>query len=83
MKHKVKASKIDKDKLDIIHWVTTLDDETSLERLKMLKNSRSIQDWWDLISEEEKNAVDRGLADIKAGKLKSHKEVKKLYEKWL
>ena len=82
---KVKASdmNIEKDKLEIIKWVTTLKDETSIERLKMLKDSRSKTDWWDQISDEEKNAIDKGLADIKAGRLKPHKEVKKLYEKWL
>ena len=74
---------IEKDKLDIIKWVTTLKDETSIERLKMLKNSRLKQDWWDQISDEEMNAIDQGLTDIGAGKLKPHEEVKKHYEKWL
>ena len=32
-------------------------------------------DWWNEISEEEKSAIDKGLADIKAGRVKSHKEV--------
>ncbi|MFZ6014034.1 MAG: hypothetical protein ACOYXT_27080 [Bacteroidota bacterium] len=49
----------------------------------MLKNSRSKRDWWDQISAEEKNAIDKGLADIKAGRLKPHKAVRKIYEKWL
>ncbi len=83
MKAKVKNLNFEKDKLDIIKWVTTLKDETSIERLKMLKNSRLKIERWDQISEEEKTAIDKGLADIKAGRLKPHKEVKKLYEKWL
>ncbi len=83
MKTKIKDLNIEKDKIEIIRWVTSLKDETSIERLKMLKNNRSKTDWWDHISEEEKNAIDKGLADIKAGRIKPHKEVKKMYEKWL
>ena len=74
---------IEKDKLEIIKWVTTLKDETSIERLKILKSSHSKIDWWNQIADEEKNAIDKGLEDIKAGRLKPHKDVKKLYEKWL
>lgn len=54
-------------------------DETSLERLKKHKTRA---DWWNEISEDEKNAIDKGLADIKSGKVRPHKEVKKLYAKW-
>lgn len=83
MKAKVSNPNMEKDKLEIIKWVATLNDETSIERLKMLKSNRFTNDWWNQISEEEKNAIDKGLEDIKAGRLKPHKEVKKLYEKWL
>lgn len=83
MKTSTAKANIEKDKLDIIKWVTTLKDETSIERLKMLKDSGSTTDWWDQISEAEKNAIDAGLADIKAGRIIPHEEVKKLYGKWL
>ncbi len=83
MKSKASDMNMEKVKLEIIKWVTTLEDETSIARLKMLKESRSKTDWWEQLSDEEKNAIDKGLADIKAGRLKPHKEVKKLYEKWL
>lgn len=83
MKVKVSADNIEKDKLEIIKWVTTLKDETSIQRLKMLKEQRTKDDWWLQITDEEKSAIDKGLADIKEGRTKPHKEVKKLYEKWL
>ncbi len=83
MKSKSPYSSIEKEKLEIIKWVTTLKDETSIERLKFLKDSRTKGDWWDQISDEEKSAVDKGLDDIKAGRVKPHNEVKKIYEKWL
>ncbi len=83
MKAKIGDINIEKDKLEIIKWVTTLKDEASIERLKMLKDSRLKTDWWDQVSDEEISAIDKGLADLKAGRIKPHKEVKKLYEKRL
>ncbi|MCA4898410.1 MAG: hypothetical protein ACK514_08400 [Bacteroidota bacterium] len=73
----------EKQKLDIIKWVTGLKDDTAFERLKMLRENPTKSDWWNEITEEEKAAIDAGLADVKAGRVKSHKEAKKLYEKWL
>lgn len=74
---------LEKDKLEIIKWVTTLKDDSSIERLKMLRDSPKNSDWWEEISSEEKNAIGKGLADIRAGRVKPHKEAKKIYEKWL
>jgi predicted transcriptional regulator len=58
-------------------------DNTVLERIKMLKENSTKDDWWSEISEEEKSSIEKGLADIKAGRVKPHKDVRKLYEKWL
>jgi hypothetical protein len=75
-------SNIERDKLEIIKWVTGLKDETSIERLKLLKDKKRV-DWWDEITESEKAAIEEGIKDMKSGKTKSQKEVKQLYEKWL
>ncbi len=83
MKTSTAKANIEKDKLEIIKWVTTLKDETAIERLKLLKDSGSKTDWWDQISEAEKNAIDVGLADFKAGRITPHEDVKKLYGSWL
>lgn len=40
-------------------------------------------DWWDEISEEQQKAIDKSLAEMKAGKLTPHDEVMKKYKKWL
>ncbi len=74
---------MEKEKLEIIKWVTSLRDDTAIERLKMLRVNPKKIDWWNEITDEEKTAIDKGLADIKAGRVKPHKEAKKLYEKWL
>ena len=74
---------LEKEKLEIIKWVTGLKDNTAIEKLKMLRVNPRKLDWWNEITDEEKTAIDKGLADIKAGRVKPHKEAKKLYEKWL
>ncbi|MDZ7625471.1 MAG: hypothetical protein U5J96_13640 [Ignavibacteriaceae bacterium] len=34
-------------------------------------------DWWDEISETEKASIERGLEDVKAGRIIPHEKVKK------
>lgn len=40
-------------------------------------------EWWNTISEKERQAIDKGLADIEAGKIIPHNEMRKRYEQWL
>ncbi len=80
---KAKESNVEKEKLEIIKWVTGLKDRDAIEKLRMLRHSPKKLDWWNEISDEEKTAIDKGIEDIKAGRVKPHKEAKKLYAKWL
>lgn len=80
---KTKDLSLEKEKLEIIKWVTGLKDDTALEKLKILKDQPKRSDWWDEITDEERTAIDIGLDDVKAGRIKPHKEARKLYEKWL
>ena len=74
---------LETEKLAIIKWVTSLKDETAIEKLKMLRDKSTPNDWWNEITEEEQMAIDKGLEDVKAGRIKPHKEVQKLYAKYL
>lgn len=80
---KTKALNVEKEKLEIIKWVTSLTDSTTIEGLKVLRQKSAKADWWTEITDEERAAIDKGLNDIKAGRVKPHIEAKKLYEKWL
>ena len=83
MKNKERDLNMEKEKLEIIKWVSNLKDESAIEKLRKLRKNPKKLDWWKEVSEEEKTAIDKGLEDIKAGRVKPHKEAKKLYEKWL
>jgi predicted transcriptional regulator len=73
------------EKLDIIQWISGINDKIILEQLKKIKDSYSTkkQDWWETLSIEEKQSIERGLEDAKNGKVTPHSEVRKKYEKWL
>lgn len=41
------------------------------------------EDWWDEISQEQQQSIDKALEEIKAGKLTPNEEVMKKYKKWM
>lgn len=74
---------IESEKLKLIDWIANLRDDSVIERIKMLKENQPGVDWWDEITEEEKASIEKGLEDVKAGRLIPHDDVKKDYAKWL
>jgi len=69
-------------KLELIQWLSTVEDSAIIEKIMDLKK-RENKDWWNSISENERNAIEQGLQDANSGKLNAHSNAKKLYEKWL
>lgn len=70
-------------KLDIIHWITELKDYSKLDFIEQIKNSDIQSDWWNEISFAEKKSIELGLQQMNEGKVISHSNVRKRYEKWL
>ena len=67
-------------KLELIEWLTKLDDDETIEYLKIVKDSKSYNnDWWDDLPESQKSGIERGLNDIKNGRTVSHDDVKSKY----
>ena len=69
-------------KLELIQWLSTLEDSSIIEKIIELRKSEN-KDWWNAISEDEKQSIERGLEDAESGKLNPHSTARKLYEKWL
>jgi hypothetical protein len=65
-------------KRDLIKRITEIDDESILCKVQAyfstLKHSQV--DWWDMISDQEKKAIDIGLEQLKNGEGISHDSVK-------
>jgi ABC-type cobalamin/Fe3+-siderophores transport system ATPase subunit len=75
-------SKILNKKIELIQWLSTLEDKVVIEKLIKFRKEEST-DWWDSISDEEKKAIESGLNDADKNNLILHVTVRKTYEKWL
>jgi len=64
-------------KLDIIHWITELQDVSVLEQINLIKENTPV------LSILEEKSIEEGLDHFRQGKVRSHLQVKKRYEKWL
>lgn len=52
-------------KLELIEWLSKLEDEDTIEYLKIVKDSKTDEhDWWNDLTTEQKKGIDRGLKDI-------------------
>tara|TARA_R110001592_G_scaffold30066_1_gene108107 strand:+ start:957 stop:1190 length:234 start_codon:yes stop_codon:yes gene_type:complete len=69
-------------KIELIQWLTTLEDKGTLEKLLALRKSQ-LKSAPHQLSQDEKKSVELGLEDSEDGKIVSHQEAKKVYEKWL
>lgn len=67
-------------KLELIEWLTKLEDSETLNYLKIVKDSNeNAHDWWHELPESVKNGIQQGLDDVAEGRIVSHNDVKKKY----
>jgi hypothetical protein len=76
------AVNIQNKKIELIQWLSTLNDPSIIEKIIKLREQEK-SDWWDEISVSEKKSLEKGIKDADAGNLNSQSDVKKIYEKWL
>lgn len=69
-------------KIELIQWLSTLNDESVIEKILELRDAERT-DWWEGISEKEKESIAQGIKDADSGKFTSQSEIRKSYEKWL
>ncbi|HUH73898.1 MAG TPA: hypothetical protein VLZ75_05770 [Chitinophagales bacterium] len=69
-------------KMELIQWLTTLEDTTLIQKILDLKKNET-DDWWNKISDTEKQSIEKGISDANEGKIKSNSEAQKIYGKWL
>jgi predicted transcriptional regulator len=65
---------IQAEKLDIIQWLAQVNDSRVIKKFMLLKQSNEESIVTNL-SQEEKEAIDKGLQSINEGRFKSHQEV--------
>lgn len=75
------AKSLDKEITQSLVHLNTRQKRTVLTIMKTFIEEQA--DWWDEISEQQQKAIDKSLAEMKAGKITPHDEVMKKYKKWL
>ena len=66
-------------KLELIEWLTKLNDPGMIASLLNWKKASEAEDWYATLSPDQKASIDRGLADAAAGRTVTSKEVWKRY----
>ncbi len=66
-------------KLELIQWLSTIEDLKFLEKISDLILSEKKEDWWNEISDVEKKAIEKGIEQADSGKLNSHSKARAIY----
>ena len=76
---------ISAEKLDIIQRICEIQDNDLIDLIKNIITvpNASKSDWWSQITHEEIESINRGHDDLQHGKVHSHDQIRKKYEKWL
>ncbi len=64
-------------KLELVQMILNTEKSTVLAKVEAVFKNEKGADWWDEISEAERNAIEEGLAEADRGELIPHKEVMK------
>lgn len=75
------ARNLDKEIEQYLPQLNDMQKRTVLTVVKTFMHEQ--KDWWDEIGEEQQQAIDKALLDVKEGKLRTHDDVMKKYKKWL
>ncbi len=73
------TNSLDSHKLNIIQWITNLEDFAIIRQLEEFKARNSNQ----TIDKAEEQSVLTGIKDAQDGRLNPHSEAYKIYGKWL
>lgn len=68
-------------KLELIQWLSTIEDLNILDKISDMISRERKKDWWDDISDAEKRSIEKGIAQADAGKLNPHSKARKIYGK--
>lgn len=62
------TTEIKQTKLNLIAWIEQLSDTGMLAFLEGLKESTSENDWWENMTESQKQHINQGLSDAGSGR---------------
>jgi len=62
-------------KLELVQYILNTEKPSVLEKVEAVFKKEKAEDWWDEISEAEKEAIEKGIAEADRGELIPHEEV--------
>ncbi len=68
-------------KLELIQLLSTIEDLSFLEKISDLISHERKKDWWNEISDAEKESIEKGIAQADSGKLNPHSKAREIYGK--
>ena len=67
-------------KYKLMEWIINLRDTQMIDRLLIIAEK---SDWWEEVSQVERDSIVQGLKDIEQNKVYNQTDVQKNYEKYL
>jgi predicted transcriptional regulator len=64
-------------KLELVQLILHTEKPAILRKVEAVLRKEKDVDWWDEISDDERDAIEQGIKEAEAGELKSHAEVLK------
>ena len=64
-------------KLELVQHILNTEKPSVLAKVEAIFKKEKTEDWWDEISEAEKEEIEKGIAEADRGELISHEEVMK------
>ncbi|MFP4018164.1 MAG: hypothetical protein ACLFUH_02855 [Bacteroidales bacterium] len=70
---------------DLHNMIDKISDRNILKAVRTLLSEKvaTKADWWDTISQEEREEIEQGLSESDRDEVTPHEEVMKKYKKWL
>ena len=68
-------------KLELIQWLSTIEDLNFLEKISEFISRENKKDWADQISDAERQSIEKGIEQADAGKLNPHSKAREIYGK--
>jgi hypothetical protein len=68
------VAEIEETKTNLITWINQLSDANLLTILDSIRASNSGGDWWDDLTDAQKDEINEGIADADAGRVISSEE---------
>ncbi len=66
-------------KINLINWISSIQEEDVLAKMEKIQQEKN--DWWDSISQKDKEAIAEGLEQLDSGKFMARSQVRNRIKK--